>query len=246
MPEYLALRCAECGRYQVQQRRKDGRFRCPVCGTRQSVQAVAGVAHQAKPLRELVQRLNTAEGERREAQAEAVSAPRQEAGDIFGRGGVQKRPAPDWSAYLTQEPEEEDEPEVRHQAVEAPGFGKHYVTALPAGRLGDRPPKRPRVGPVPRASAPPGRAPAPRPSPVPRPAPAPRSFRAAPQASVALREEERAPPAASKWGAYLEAEGGGSAGEGGGALCPGPPAGSAWASETRTGQAEGLFVTELP
>lgn len=244
MPEYLALRCAECGRYQVQQRRKDGRFRCPVCGTRQSVQAVAGVAHQAKLLRELVQRLNTAEGERREARAEAVTAPRPEAGAISWREGVQKRPAPDWSAYLAPtEPEEEDEPVVQDQAC---GFGNRYVTALPAGRRADRPSKRPRVVPVPRASATPGRAPAPRPSPAPRPVSAPRSHRGAPQVSVFPVEEERAPPAVSKWGAYLEAEEGGSAEEDGRALCPGPPPGSAWASETRSGQADGLFVTELP
>ena len=165
MPEYLAVRCVECGRYQVQQRCKDGRFRCPACGARQSVQAVAGVAQQAKPLRELVQRLNMTEGARRECAelaegrggaATAGPGPGSGAGarggGEGGDWGAQKRatrPAPDWGAYL--DPEEPQPEGAEVEALQPQGAAGRYVTALPATAR-----KRVRRTPVPEADPLPG------------------------------------------------------------------------------------------
>jgi predicted RNA-binding Zn-ribbon protein involved in translation (DUF1610 family) len=63
MPNFLALRCVECGRFQVQQQTKKAKFTCPVCGTSQSVLKVYATACRAKTVREVVATLNRQLGE---------------------------------------------------------------------------------------------------------------------------------------------------------------------------------------
>ena len=48
MPSFLAVRCCECKRFQVQQQTKAARFTCPVCGQKQSVLKVFLSGSRAK------------------------------------------------------------------------------------------------------------------------------------------------------------------------------------------------------
>ncbi len=243
MPEYLAVRCVECGRYQVQQRRKDGRFRCPACGARQSVQAVAGVADKAKPLRELVQRLNKAEGGRLElAEARARAATTGlRSGDGTGALGAQKRPArpaPDWSAYLGPEEPEPDGEEA--EALQPQGPGGRYVAALPATAR-----KRARATPKPQAPPSRGRQQPLQPlQPLLLPLQPPRQQQPRRAGGAA------APAASGKWNSYLSAEeegGGGGGGGESGREAEAAAARGAWADPAPPAPVRaGLFVTELP
>jgi MRN-interacting protein len=62
MPEFHALQCFSCGQFQVCQARKDSKFTCKLCGSRQSVRRIHARADAARPVRERVQRLNLARG----------------------------------------------------------------------------------------------------------------------------------------------------------------------------------------
>ena len=73
MPEYIAVTCCECQRFQVQQVKKKPAFSCPVCNTNQSVRKVYSRAAQAKPIREAVAQLN-AQQAAQQAQKEAADA----------------------------------------------------------------------------------------------------------------------------------------------------------------------------
>jgi len=260
MPEYLAVRCVECGRYQVQQRRKDGRFRCPACGARQSVQAVAGVAQQAKPLRELVQRLNMTEGARRERDklaegrggaATAGPGPGSGAGarggGEGGDWGAQKlatRPAPDWGAYL--DPEEPQPEGAEVEALQPQGAAGQYVTALPAtARKRVRRTSMPEADPLPGPEQPlrplqPSLQPPLLPSRQPSLKP---SRQQQPSRAVA-------PAAPGRWDAYLssdEREEEEEEGRRGGGAADRPAALAAWADPAPQAPARaGLFVAELP
>ena len=149
------MQCFKCARHQVHQRRKDGKFKCPVCGERQSVQKVFGLASTGKPLRELVQRLNMAEGERREVAEELQAELRAAPPPTFAGWGAEEAPAAppggaaalrtDWSEYVEVEEEGEGEVVAPEAGVGPPSRGQPtFVTALPEGRgKGGR--KRPRA-----------------------------------------------------------------------------------------------------
>ena len=58
MPEFIAVACCECRRFQVQQVKKRPTFTCPVCNVQQTVKRVYCRALQARPVREAVAALN--------------------------------------------------------------------------------------------------------------------------------------------------------------------------------------------
>ena len=59
-PEFLCVCCAHCRMFQCTQRRKDRRFVCVVCHTKQSVVRIFGVSARAADIRALVQKYNMA------------------------------------------------------------------------------------------------------------------------------------------------------------------------------------------
>lgn len=62
MPEFIVVQCHGCELYQVCQRRKDGKFNCKVCGSKQSVRAILARSENASQLRPVVQNINYARG----------------------------------------------------------------------------------------------------------------------------------------------------------------------------------------
>jgi hypothetical protein len=60
---FLALQCSVCDQIQIQGARRDGRFRCKVCGEWQSVRQVLAKASRAQDIRPFVQAANLARGE---------------------------------------------------------------------------------------------------------------------------------------------------------------------------------------
>jgi uncharacterized Zn finger protein (UPF0148 family) len=108
MPNFLALRCAECGKFQVQQQTKKAKFRCPVCGICQSVLKVYATATQAKPIRAVVATLNRREGElalQSYRQAESLDAtPKGSASEFHGTANDGEAQTSNmWDAFAPQE-----------------------------------------------------------------------------------------------------------------------------------------------
>jgi hypothetical protein len=58
MPTFLALCCAFCHKYQVQQDKKVKKFTCPCCHQQQSYQRIYAISDKAKDIRLVVQDLN--------------------------------------------------------------------------------------------------------------------------------------------------------------------------------------------
>lgn len=63
MPEYLCLRCCNCKRYVVQQRKKVKKWQCMLCRQKQSLKHIYGISNSAKDIRLLVQDWNMSRGE---------------------------------------------------------------------------------------------------------------------------------------------------------------------------------------
>jgi predicted RNA-binding Zn-ribbon protein involved in translation (DUF1610 family) len=62
MVEYFIVRCCNCSKFQVQQRKKVNKFKCTVCGKAQSVRKLYGESYKASDLRPIVQDYNMKEG----------------------------------------------------------------------------------------------------------------------------------------------------------------------------------------
>lgn len=62
MIEFLCLQCCDCGTFQCQQKRKDKKFSCKVCGKKQSVVRVYAISYKAKDIRGLVMKYNEMRG----------------------------------------------------------------------------------------------------------------------------------------------------------------------------------------
>lgn len=73
--EFLALRCAECRQFCVQQSTKNHKWACRMCGKKQSIVKVFGRAPLAAPVRAIVQRLSLANGFVEAADPPAATAP---------------------------------------------------------------------------------------------------------------------------------------------------------------------------
>ena len=58
MVEYVVLRCFSCGLFQAHQRRLDKKFKCVVCGAKQSYRHVHAVSDKASDLKSVVQDAN--------------------------------------------------------------------------------------------------------------------------------------------------------------------------------------------
>ena len=63
MIEWLCVCCAQCGKFQGQQRKKVSKWQCKVCGHKQSLVKVFAVSFEAKDIRKVVQDLNMTAGE---------------------------------------------------------------------------------------------------------------------------------------------------------------------------------------
>ena len=135
MPEYVAVRCVECGVCQVQQRKKSVksarsgaaamRWSCAVCRKKQSMLHELGASHRAADLRPLVQRLNLERGaaeerrQDREPEREAAPVPVHVAYD------------PVWKELLSSSGEDENDDEGEELPL--------YRTAPPSRRRGRAP-----------------------------------------------------------------------------------------------------------
>ncbi|KAF8071267.1 mrnip [Scenedesmus sp. PABB004] len=75
MPQFVALQCASCAAFQVQQDKQSKKFACSVCGAKQSFRRSFAVADQAKDARLVVQQLNALR-----AAADAAAAGGDDAG----------------------------------------------------------------------------------------------------------------------------------------------------------------------
>ena len=62
MIEFLCLQCCDCKTFQCQQRRKDKKFTCKMCGKKQSVVKVYGISYKGKDIRGLVMKYNEMRG----------------------------------------------------------------------------------------------------------------------------------------------------------------------------------------
>ena len=98
MPEYIAVACCECQRFQVQQVKKKPGFSCPVCNTNQSVRKVYGRAAQAKPIREAVAQLN-AQQAAQQTQKEAADVDPYSESDSYSRENSDSCEASDPNCY---------------------------------------------------------------------------------------------------------------------------------------------------
>jgi hypothetical protein len=64
--DYIVLRCFSCQLFQSHQQRADKKFRCVVCGERQSHRHVYAISNRAADLRKVVQDLNMKHGKLQE------------------------------------------------------------------------------------------------------------------------------------------------------------------------------------
>ena len=103
MVEYVAVACAACGMCQVQQDKKASKWKCVVCGARQTLQKVLARG-ASRELRSVVQELNMTRGQ---AAAESPPPPQGEGfgcGEATGVRGldVPKEAAPEggWGEFL--------------------------------------------------------------------------------------------------------------------------------------------------
>lgn len=60
---FLAVCCAQCGTFQVQQEKKSGVFQCAICNTKQKFIKIYAHSQKARDSREVVMRMNAARGE---------------------------------------------------------------------------------------------------------------------------------------------------------------------------------------
>ncbi len=88
MGVFHVLRCFQCRHFQVVQRRKDKKWKCKICGSKQSVIKVFASSDRAKECRLVVQELNMRRGELE--QAERDDKARRE----VSRGGDDGRARP--------------------------------------------------------------------------------------------------------------------------------------------------------
>jgi hypothetical protein len=63
MPVYIAVRCFQCQMFQVIQKPKSNKFKCPVCNNKQSVRKIYCTSDKAKDCRIVVQQYNKIYGE---------------------------------------------------------------------------------------------------------------------------------------------------------------------------------------
>lgn len=75
MIEFLCLQCCDCQTFQSQQKRKDKKFTCKVCGKKQSVVKVYGISYKAKDIRGLVMKYNEMRGRGELITQEAQKTP---------------------------------------------------------------------------------------------------------------------------------------------------------------------------
>ena len=66
MPLYIAVRCFQCEMFQVIQKPKSKKFKCPVCNAKQSVQKIYAISNKAKDCRGIVQKYNLQVGEKKD------------------------------------------------------------------------------------------------------------------------------------------------------------------------------------
>ena len=72
---FLAVQCSTCEQIQIQASRRDGRFRCKVCGEWQSTQKVLAKSARPQELRPFVQTANRARGEQSCRSSRTISVP---------------------------------------------------------------------------------------------------------------------------------------------------------------------------
>ena len=103
MVEYVALQCAGCDAFQVQQEKRAKKWRCTICGANQTLQRVHARGPAAS-LRPIVQDLNMRRGETANRSPEATPEV------SFLTTDKEEMPAGGWGAYMSDKSEEEEEP----------------------------------------------------------------------------------------------------------------------------------------
>ena len=88
MIEFLCLQCCDCGTFQCQQKRKDSKFSCKVCGKKQSVIKVYGISYKAKDIRGLVMKYNEMRGRDELVEQEQVLASNETTEDYSQEGNT--------------------------------------------------------------------------------------------------------------------------------------------------------------
>eukprot|EP01083_Nonionella_stella_P261391 890062_1 len=58
MPEFWAVRCYNCQTFVAQQKKKVKKWKCPICGSKQSVKRIYGTSNSGKDIRQLIVQLN--------------------------------------------------------------------------------------------------------------------------------------------------------------------------------------------
>lgn len=91
MPEFVALRCAGCSTFQVQQYKASGKWQCRLCGEKQSVTRVFARDAKAANVRSVVHELSLVQGEAEHAALDEIDHAAQE--DDENDLGWPQRPA---------------------------------------------------------------------------------------------------------------------------------------------------------
>jgi hypothetical protein len=147
--EFVALKCAACGVFQSQQRRKDRKFACRMCGAKQSVTKVFAISHAAKDIRGVVQRYNELRSRGEDIPDDAREEGQEEEQQEVDKDTPPPQPG-EWQQWLDPPKDDgegvDDEADVEAEAVAA------SASRTPAARRGRA--KRPATTPYSRPAEP--------------------------------------------------------------------------------------------
>ena len=146
MPSFVALCCAFCHKYQVQQDKKVKKFTCPCCHQQQSFQRIYAISDKAKDIRLVVQDLN----ERHFTAVEAQDACLHQAQLPSSHVAPLKQHDPSlWQDYIDEEgdlPEDKDNGDVFvTEAPDLPRPAKRLKQQAETSKTGSKP-KAPHAG----------------------------------------------------------------------------------------------------
>lgn len=141
MPEYVGLKCCQpdCAIFQVTQKRKDNKWQCKICQTKQSVQKVYAISNKPSDIRPVVQKYNMEKGLAEEKAPKRIREEivQEEEDDIeIGDDGriIQKNPSvqnnsqPKQSKWLQfLDPKELEQEQEQNESED----DERYVTILP-------------------------------------------------------------------------------------------------------------------
>eukprot|EP01063_Lacrimia_lanifica_P012858 TRINITY_DN19551_c0_g1_i1.p2 TRINITY_DN19551_c0_g1~~TRINITY_DN19551_c0_g1_i1.p2 ORF type:complete len:247 (+),score=63.96 TRINITY_DN19551_c0_g1_i1:86-826(+) len=129
MVDFLALACAACRMFQVQQEKKSKKWTCVVCGAKQTLMKVhaRGTSREMRPV---VQGLNMKRGQL-EAEQPPCPPAAQECADVHGLD--LEAADPGWNSYLDDERESEEDADVVAAMEHTAEFSAAFGAGAPAG-----------------------------------------------------------------------------------------------------------------